>query len=1294
MTPAGRARDVATFDRLLSADSNEWVWLVDGLTGVGKTYLVDWLRKHRCAGVVTTLVPLGPRIGLDTVLARIADQVGGEVRRSFRASMDAIRAEERRQALVHNAPVMVVDASGESAIGSARQSAGVAIDGDALVTMAMRDRRQQRADAFVDAFDTPPDRLVLLFDDADALDGDLAATLFAEIVPRLRDRVRDLRVVVAGQTVPTELFDPGQRLTSRLDVLDDDAAGELLRARGIADQEVARKLIETSGGLPWLLVQGTELAPAESMRLAAEGNPTERTRRIFERVVHQLRDPGARLIAADISLLDWFDVGILRAVFGESVGASAVDELVRRSFVKPLPDGGYVCHGVIRPLLREQRWRDDASRCRQIARDAHMAYRTRLVDEERARDSFAVPDRLGLAAAALAVVRTADRQLMRSWCRLELGLSLANLHLEHAFEWIRMLDGEEDSELRSLGADGRRCGAALALLRLDATEAAILADLATTCEAEQRVDAAVSLTCTASAAFRASGKMERAIQLAKDAYARHPEPALAIRWSVAVGGTGDLDGARSVLVDALAQLGPLDELRLAEAQLMARRGELDAALTLYRELAEVNGPSQQTARLCLAGLAAATDPSQALAQVDAVLAVEPGNREALVLRARLLEQLGRNDEVIDLVIRNPALSIQAVSELAELQRAFHDKAARRRIVAEIELRPERVTRGGAVVLAEVLALFGEVNALDKLAAFACGRWPDLGPIFAIGRANALVGAGRAAEAVELLAPIVRSGPTLPGTYLALSSALQATGRLREVRPVLEKFALDCPAWAGEAWGQILAVTLGTDGIGAAIAVADALPSTVLAAPQVRFMHARIRLEAGDAAAAERLLDAFVLTEGSESANTGLLVMARQLRAQALVVLGRTTEARAIATDLAVDFGAEEAAIVGSAELLMMLGDERGVRDLVVATTDDRVAIRVLDGAIELILRRQSDPLALLAELERDGSRFELVAAIGVASVREGRNDIGVLSDRALGLLTPKARSRWERLQATFQSSSSPAQVSALRELIVVRPDDPALRVSLVAALKSVGDYEAALAEVDVAEARFPTIPAAGMRIDIWITAGRLDEAGAALAPYLELANPPAEQAGYVLAYHMARKDFESATRVMRSLADAHPSERTSMLVGSADMLLGAGKPEEALSLVENLTTSGSDQLANLLTTRAHALLELERHGEVPDVLAPALALSDLSPDWRARLLRREGDAMRKLGRTDDAIIRYRIAADLSTRAVSARLALAELLEAKGDNEGAFERLMEVISFDPTRRAELLPRMERLRTSES
>jgi thioredoxin-like negative regulator of GroEL len=70
--------------------------------------------------------------------------------------------------------------------------------------------------------------------------------------------------------------------------------------------------------------------------------------------------------------------------------------------------------------------------------------------------------------------------------------------------------------------------------------------------------------------------------------------------------------------------------------------------------------------------------------------------------------------------------------------------------------------------------------------------------------------------------------------------------------------------------------------------------------------------------------------------------------------------------------------------------------------------------------------------------------------------------------------------------------------------------------------------------------------------------------------------------------------------------------------------------------------------------------------------------------------MQKLDRIDDAIDLYRRARSFSPHAVSPRLALADLLEVRGERDEACELLLEVIAAAPDRKDILSARLDRLR----
>lgn len=140
------------------------------------------------------------------------------------------------------------------------------------------------------------------------------------------------------------------------------------------------------------------------------------------------------------------------------------------------------------------------------------------------------------------------------------------------------------------------------------------------------------------------------------------------------------------------------------------------------------------------------------------------------------------------------------------------------------------------------------------------------------------------------------------------------------------------------------------------------------------------------------------------------------------------------------------------------------------------------------------------------------------------------------------------------------------------------------------------------------------------------------------------------------------------------------LVARANMLLDAGRPGDALPLLERAVATGDATLAGR-NSLGRCLAELDRAPEAETVLRRAIELEETSrADVVAEvgpLLRRSlADALVRQGRLPDAIAAWRDAVRLAPGSADARFELGLALGESGDSRGAIEQLREAARLRP------------------
>ena len=214
----------------------------------------------------------------------------------------------------------------------------------------------------------------------------------------------------------------------------------------------------------------------------------------------------------------------------------------------------------------------------------------------------------------------------------------------------------------------------------------------------------------------------------------------------------------------------------------------------------------------------------------------------------------------------------------------------------------------------------------------------------------------------------------------------------------------------------------------------------------------------------------------------------------------------------------------------------------------------------------------------------------------------------------------------------------------------------------------------------------------WFQAGDLARAEAGLVAVLKRSPQfyPSETAlGYL---SLARKDYEAAIerfdRVLQTNTGYVPA-----LVGRGEALLALSRESEALVAFESAVTVDPQlqtiarrvevlraraQQQNVAAARRAA--QANRLDEAARLYEQAIAAS---PD-SAFLVRDLAEVEAKQGKTDQALARYRHVLEMDPTDATSRIRIAEMLDARGDLQGARQMYAEANSLEPS--AELRRRL--------
>lgn len=214
--------------------------------------------------------------------------------------------------------------------------------------------------------------------------------------------------------------------------------------------------------------------------------------------------------------------------------------------------------------------------------------------------------------------------------------------------------------------------------------------------------------------------------------------------------------------------------------------------------------------------------------------------------------------------------------------------------------------------------------------------------------------------------------------------------------------------------------------------------------------------------------------------------------------------------------------------------------------DSAAAVAPLRRAVEL-LPAQSRPRFLLglaqersgdipaatdsyeAALRLDPRDVETVIHLGNLYVGLKRYADAEAKFRAALALEPKSSPALLGLAQTLDAQKKPEAADAYRDYLAANPDNPAARSRLIHWLLDQKQYDAALAELDRAEAgKPPTLDSLRSRADILIAQKKWDDSIVTLRKAIALAPNDAQLHGGLGRVYMQKRDFPSAEKEIKA----------------------------------------------------------------------------------------------------------------------------------------------------------------------
>jgi tetratricopeptide (TPR) repeat protein len=319
--------------------------------------------------------------------------------------------------------------------------------------------------------------------------------------------------------------------------------------------------------------------------------------------------------------------------------------------------------------------------------------------------------------------------------------------------------------------------------------------------------------------------------------------------------------------------------------------------------------------------------------------------------------------------------------------------------------------------------------------------------------------------------------------------------------------------------------------------------------------------------------------------------------------------------------------------------------ILLSEKDPGAAVAPLRRAVEL-LPAQSRPRFLLglaqersgdipsatdsyeAALRLDPRDVETVIHLGNLYVGLKRYADAELKFRAVLELDPKSSPALLGLAQTLDAQKKPEAADAYRDYLAANPDNPAARSRLIHWLLDQKQYDAALAELDRADAgKPPTLDSLRSRADIQIAQKKWDDSIVTLHKAIALVPNDAQLHGGLGRVYMQKRDFPSAEKEIKAALQLDRNNLAYWKDLSSTYYLGGNFPATlaTLDLIAKMETPGPGEWF----IRALCYDKLNQPKPALEAYEKFLALDqDKNPDqvWqaqqRSKVLRRMLDQKR------------------------------------------------------------------------
>jgi tetratricopeptide (TPR) repeat protein len=1275
----GRADAIAKFDAMVACEPDDWQSLVIcGLTGTGKSFLVDYLRHSR--PFPRAKVELSPSMDPTQLLRTIGRQLGGP-------SMAQALEEEL------SAPVPAPFPRGPRPL----QESLLGVDA-LVVFQAVRFAHQ--LDALVRVMKRIQwERVVLFIDDVENLRTEwLRHMLLDRLIPRLRDAFTGFRVVFCGQWVPVdeEIFQQATCVT--LKPFSPEDTRVMLERIGIVSERDFARIHELTRGLPLRLALLGESGCAtehDTWEDVARSGDERWIRRIYDRLIARLSNAKLREVAPYLTLLDSFDIGIIEATFELTVTRDQLDELVDSQLIEPVAPARWRCHGLVRDALAPRLEAENPKRCREVHEAALAAFCDCINVAMNRTGEHAFAGRMDLVAACLRCASKLSADDMHHHLEYELAVAAVTTDGETVLALDRTcaaIPELEDSAHHRLVRDiSRTLGTLLARCAKQADPRPFerLADILV--GRDDKAPAARLLSWVALMA-KAAGDDKRAIRSAKRAVTLESDDGdLLLELAETLASAGRTEQALRRFDSYQRRFGRTAALAVARAKVAFQCSDHVRGRLILRKAVDEH-PNEVAPRLLLAQhLLDRGKYRKALEQVEIVLALEPDHEDAIVLRLELFVELGRWEDFRCELSRAPKTLATIAEESLNHMSRLESSSKRAALMADIAVRPDEVPAALFMGLGGYLAAHGELDQLRELRAICVAHHPQTAPTWTQLEAEALVCLGRVAEAIPILEELCRAGDVFFAP-LALSDGYLAAGRLDDARATLEACRRAQPGFRDLA-SHRLALFVEPDPA-QGLRLLEAEPSM---GPRMRMARAILlaQLERRPEAIAE--LESLLCSPMMLDVPVGLGVEIRRLLIVFLWHNEQLDDASKQIDTLVELHPDDPAAIEISASFFAHAGDRASV---------ERVTARWARGEPSEVMRRLSflasaavvkDPSIeeLISAVRAEPERAELVIALvhraslegavtneevtdAVAHAGSTLLELDELAQQLIQRMPPVERQRMLRSWFGGTANDMNSGLTALGVLVYDGRLDEA--TELVRSLHE--RFPRAGRLIDEAELR--ALAGAGHRERVEQRLRPLVDSTVPIDPEqwfsLSLAATRVLPPGQAIAFHQ---------RVARQIAQARPVS----LAFVAHLLANQGEHQKALDTWTELYGAKPAVAQANEDARLRALLGLGRVSEALDAIESRPQPARGTSLAEAHVLCLKGHCLRKLKRYPEAEAAYDAALCIRPRHLESLLGLCRCFERQGRWRDAHKALTTALEVAPHAREGLHRHARRLRAKE-